>query len=164
MPIPRKSVDAKRSTAESRSKRVTPDFTASYFLTQAETSALVKQGIWADDVRKIARSMGLKREQVAVMLGIPVAAVATGGQRKQLLASAHARRLVGLGKLAGQLQAMIARSDDGNNFNAMRWLAQWLFQQNAALGWTTPAAHLSTPEGQRQLSDLLARAESGAMS
>ena len=116
----------KKQASQSPSRQVIPDFTVTYFLTQAETSALVKQGIWADDVRKIARSMSIERGRIAAMLGIPGIAVASGGQRKQLLSPAHARRLVGLGKLAGLLQALVARSGDSNNFNAMHWLAHWL--------------------------------------
>jgi hypothetical protein len=164
MSVTRKAIGAKPSVGQSSARRATPDFTVTYFLSRADTVALIKRGIYADDIRKMACYMGVTRKQIAIMLAVSAAVVATGAGRRQLLTPVHAHRLVGLGKLVGQLQAIVAHSGGSDNFDAMHWLAQWLFRPNAALGWTAPAAHMSTLKGQQQLSDLLALSESGTVS
>lgn len=79
--------------------------------------------------------------------------VATAGRSLDDLALPH---------LVGQLEAMIAESGDGSDFDAYAWMTRWLMEPLPALGHRRPADLLDTEEGRGLVSAALAQTQSGA--
>ena len=57
---------------------------------------------------------------------------------------------------------MVEESGDPRGFNAAPWVARWLEEPLAALGGRKPRELMDTAEGQAVVSNMLARAQSGA--
>ncbi|MFC7738310.1 antitoxin Xre/MbcA/ParS toxin-binding domain-containing protein [Roseomonas sp. GCM10028921] len=73
-------------------------------------------------------------------------------------------RWVGITRLVGQVEAMVQESGDPAGFNATEWLSHWLNQPVPALGNTRPIEFMDTMEGQKLVSTVLARMQTGAFS
>jgi hypothetical protein len=69
-----------------------------------------------------------------------------------------------IAELEAQVARMVRESGRPEGFDAKQWLQEWLTLPQAALGGKRPDEFLGTEEGQRTLSDLLAREQSGAYS
>ncbi|MGT2460225.1 type II RES/Xre toxin-antitoxin system antitoxin (plasmid) [Cupriavidus basilensis] len=157
-----------------RTSRTTPrsvlrvsDFAALYEASLSTQGALnvihvIRSGVPATDVTRIAHSMGTTKEQLIKTLDLPRATVDRKAKAHQNLSSEQSERVVGMAKLVGQVQAMIEGSGDATGFNAAQWIAHWLEQPLPALGGRPPAELMDTVAGQRIVSDLLAKMQSGA--
>jgi uncharacterized protein (DUF2384 family) len=64
--------------------------------------------------------------------------------------------------LLTQLERMISESGNGEEFDALQWLSDWLESSLPALGGAKPADYMYTVQGQERISDLLAMIQSGA--
>ena len=78
------------------------------------------------------------------------------------LPPAESERILGVGRLVGQVQAMVEESGQPKGFDAGAWLTRWLGEPLPALGGACPRDLLDTIEGQRMVSEALARMRSGA--
>ncbi|WP_309228748.1 MbcA/ParS/Xre antitoxin family protein [Roseomonas sp. KE2513] len=67
-------------------------------------------------------------------------------------------------RLLHQVQAMVRESGDPVGFDAAAWLSRWLSAPLPALGGARPIDLLNTAEGEAQVSNILARMQSGAYS
>lgn len=159
-----KSEPARRgSSAHPISRSPSPtNFSRVYHLAPAERIALVKQGIPAGDVVKIAKSIGRPKERLMKVLGLPRATVDRKARAKQRLSVEHGERLLGFSKLLGQVQVMVEQSGNPTGFEPAKWVADWLDEPLPALGGRCPAEYLDTNEGQQLVSSLLAKMQSGA--
>ena len=63
--------------------------------------------------------------------------------RRQNLSVTQAKRVIGLAKLIGQIEIMVAASEV-NDFNAAKWLGDWLYHPLAALGNHHPGEFMDT--------------------
>lgn len=140
------------------------DFALVYAMERVDRIQLVKRGILASYVLAIARSVGLPKEYLIEMLGLPRATVDRKARATQVLTVAQSELVLGCAKLIGQVQVMVEQSGDPAGFNAAEWLGEWLERPQPALGGKRPAQYLDTNEGQQLLATLLARAQSGAYS
>lgn len=138
------------------------NFADVYSLAPAERVALVKQGIPAGDVFKIAKTIGRPKERLMKVLGLPRATVDRKARAHQQLSIEHGERLIGFSKLVGQVQVMVQQSGDPTGFDAAKWLGQWFEKPLPALGGKCPAEYMDTSEGQQLISSLLAKMQSGA--
>lgn len=68
----------------------------------------------------------------------------------------------GIASLIGNVQQMVGESGDPTDFDAARWVADWMTRRLPALGGATPASYMDTVEGQKLIAELLAMAQSGA--
>ncbi|MGH8781611.1 type II RES/Xre toxin-antitoxin system antitoxin [Paraburkholderia sp.] len=123
---------------------------------------LIKSGVPAQDVARIARSMDRSKEQISKTLGLAVSTVDRKAKENQRLTTEQGERLVGLAKLIGQVQTMVEESGEPDGFNAAQWLADWLERTVPALGGRRPAEFMDTAEGRELVSKVLAMTQSGA--
>jgi putative toxin-antitoxin system antitoxin component (TIGR02293 family) len=123
---------------------------------------LIKDGINAGYVSRIARLMDRSKEHLSKTLGLSITTVDRKTKARQNLSSEQSERLIGMAKLIGQVQTMVRESGDPGGFDAAQWLAQWLDEPLPALGGARPAQYMDTAEGREFVSTLLATAQSGA--
>lgn len=123
---------------------------------------IIKKGVPAVEVARLARSMGTPKERLFKTLGLPRATVDRKARNKQTLSIDQGERVVGMFKLVGQVKTMVEQSGDPAGFDAAKWVASWLEKPLPALGGHAPAEYMDTAAGQELVSGLLARAQSGA--
>lgn len=123
----------------------------------------IRQGIPARRISELSGAMEVPKERLIDSLGLSRATVNRKASQGQSLSREESERVLGMQVLIGQVQAMVAGAGaEAADFDAARWLAQWLAQPLPALGGDTPASYLDTVEGQKLVARLLAMAESGA--
>jgi putative toxin-antitoxin system antitoxin component (TIGR02293 family) len=152
-----------RAAASISAKKPSPtNFAGVYELGPAERIALVKQGVAASEVFKVAKTIGRPKERLMKVLGLPRATVDRKAKANQHLSVEHGERLIGFSKLVGQVQVMVEQSGDPTGFDAAKWLGDWLERPLPALGGKCAAEYMDTGEGQQLVSSLLAMMQSGA--
>lgn len=122
----------------------------------------IKSGIPASFVDDIAAEMGRSKEWLLPTLGLSTATFKRRKSESKPLSKDESERVLGIARLVGQVQAMVEESGDPAGFNAAQWVARWLEEPLAALGGRSPGQLMDTAEGQAIVSNVLARAQSGA--
>lgn len=122
----------------------------------------IKSGIPATFVDEIAAEMGRPKEWLLPTLGMSTATFNRKKSESKPLSKDESERVLGIARLVGQVEAMVKESGDPADFNAAQWVARWLEEPSAALGGRTPGELMDTAEGQAIVSNVLARAQSGA--
>lgn len=159
--VKRSGANAADIGKEGRAPGVT-DFSRVYRLEPIERIELIKNGVPASEVEKIARTIGRPKERLFKVLGLPRATVDRRARSQQQLSIDQGERLLGLSRLVGQVQVMVEQSGNPEGFDAARWVADWLDRPLPALGGQCPAEYMDTAEGQAIVSGLIARVQSGA--
>lgn len=139
-----------------------PDFGGIYRAAPLERIDLIKHGVGSLDVMALAQAMGTTQERLMATLGLPRTTVVRKAKSNALLSLEQGERVIGLAKLVGQVEAMVAQSGPMRDFNAAHWVNDWLDQPNPALGGRRPAELMDTVAGQEFVAGLLAQAQSGA--
>lgn len=140
----------------------TADFAAMWAAGPLERVSWIKRGVPAQTVDLIARRMAVPKERLATTLGIARATIDRKVRENKPLSSDESSRVLGMGRLVGQVQAMVDEAGEAQAFNAAEWVAQWLERPLPALGGRRPAEFMDTPDGQQLVSDLIGRVQSGA--
>ena len=130
--------------------------------TPLERIQVIRRGLPAACVIETSKAMGVSPAHFLATLQLRPASVNRCLKANVPLSAAYSERIVGLYRLIGQVELLVADSGDPAGFNAARWLSTWMEQPLAALGNAKPAAFMDTMEGQRLVSGLLARMASGA--
>lgn len=138
------------------------NFSGVYRLGPLARIEIIKKGVPAGEVAKIARTIGRPKERLFRVLGLPRATVDRRARSRQRLSVEQGERVLGFSKLVGQVQVMVEQSGDPTGFDAARWVADWLDRPAPALGGRCPAEYLDTVEGQELVSSLIAKTQSGA--
>lgn len=125
---------------------------------------LFKNGVPANVVDVIAKSMSVPTERLVGTLGLARATVDRKARENNSLSRGESSRVLGMAWLLGQVQSMVDESGDPAGFNAPVWLAAWLERPLRALGGRRPAELMDTQEGQSIVSYVVARMQSGAYS
>lgn len=124
----------------------------------------IRSGVPAQEAKALLTSFAIPIGQLLLALGLSVATfnrkVANGG----VLASDESERVLGLAAMANQVQRIVEESGDPTGFDATAWLSDWLQRHVPALGGVQPLSFLDTISGQRLISDLIARMQTGAYS
>ena len=123
---------------------------------------IIKGGVSAHYVDRIAREMGMPKERLLPALGLSAATVNRRARESKKLSTEDSERVVGMARLIGQVQALVDESGDPTGFNAAEWVARWLEEPLAALAGQRPVELMDTTEGQTIVSNLLLRIQSGA--
>lgn len=132
-----------------------------FTMSPIERVRLVKRGVAARTVVRIAKSTGQPKERVMNLLGLPRSTVDRKARSNQALPLDQGERVLGLLKLVGQVQVMVDESGDPNGFDAAKWVSAWLERPLPALGNRAPGELMDTSEGQQVVANLLAGARSG---
>jgi putative toxin-antitoxin system antitoxin component (TIGR02293 family) len=127
-----------------------------------ERIGLVKAGLPAQLLVTLARDMQLPRERLYAWLGIARTTANRKIKGDELLSQDESERALGLSRLIGQVQRVVAESGTPEGFDAARWTAQWLAEPNAALGGQTPGEFMDTADGRSLVAGLIEQMQSGA--
>ena len=130
-------------------------------MSPVERVEVVKRGVAAETVVRIARLTGQPKERVMSLLGLPRSTVDRKARTAQALPLDQGERVLGLLRLVGQVQVMVDESGDPEGFDAAKWVSSWLERPVPALGNRPPAEFMDTSEGQQVVANLLASARSG---
>lgn len=135
-----------------------------YAATPLDRVTIIRQGVPAAEVVEISEGMGVGKERVYSILGLPRATVVRKIKNNEALSPEQSERVIGLERLIGQVATMVVESGDPTGFDAGQWVGEWLECPLAALGGAKPGDFMDTMEGQEIVSKLLAQAQSGAYS
>jgi putative toxin-antitoxin system antitoxin component (TIGR02293 family) len=133
-----------------------------YKAAPGERVKLIRSGIPAAALVKTGRAMGISNEQLFETLRFPRATVSRKISRHEVLSPEFSERVIGLQKLIGQVESMVAESGEADGFDPAKWVANWLNTPCPALGGAKPAEYMDTAEGQALASKLLSMMQSGA--
>ena len=128
-------------------------------LTQVEW---VKSGVGARDAKVILGQLRVPQGEALTALQIPAATVNRKAKTNAPLSPAEGERVLGVGRLLGQLQTMVRESGDPEGFDASAWLSAWMSAPVPALGGARPLDLMDTMTGQALVSQVLAQMQSGA--
>ena len=128
----------------------------------SERIDLIRKGVPAEIVVTTGIDMGMSKERLLAFLQFPRTTINRKIARNEALPPEFSERMIGLQKLIGQVESIMAESGVDRNFNAAHWVAKWLEQPLPALANAKPADYMDTVEGQELVSGLLARMQSGA--
>lgn len=124
--------------------------------------AMIRQGVPAIEAKRLVQALGVEQKVFYQALGLKTATVNRKITQSEKLASDESERLLGVARLIGQVEAIVAESGDPKDFDAPEWLSRWLREPLPALGGTPPMALLDTMEGQAMVAEALSRIQSGA--
>lgn len=123
---------------------------------------LVKQGVPARLLTTLIEDMQTTQERLYAWLGIARATANRKVKADSLLNQDESERTLGLARLIGQVETVVAESGNPEGFAAAPWLAAWLQRPNAALGGRPPGDFVDTADGRALVSGLIAQMQSGA--
>jgi uncharacterized protein (DUF2384 family) len=138
------------------------DFLFLYKASPEDRVQIIRHGVWAVEVKKVARMMGLPQDKYNAILNLSTATLNRIINKNEGLSPADSERVIGMSTLIGQVQDMVEGSGNPEGFDAAKWLSQWLNESIPALGGKRPSEYMDTIEGQRIVSNLLATMQSGA--
>lgn len=139
----------------------TSEFIVWYKMDVAAKIQVIRSGIPAYRVGELASVMAIPAEVLMTTLGLSFSAIHRKIRAAQLLSPGETERVMGMQALIGQVQSMIDL-EKASNFDAAKWLSNWLATPLPALGNATPASFLDTVEGQKYVGKLLEVIRSGA--
>ena len=122
----------------------------------------VKGGVGARDAKTILGQLRVPRGEALAALHIPVATVNRKAKTNASLSPAEGERVLGVGRLLGQLQTMVQESGNPEGFDASAWLSTWMSAPVPALGGARPLDLMDTMTGQALVSQVLSQMQSGA--
>lgn len=122
----------------------------------------VKAGLGARVAKAILGQLRVPQGDALAALQIPVATVNRKARTNAPLSAAEGERVLGVGRLLGQVQTMVRNSGDPAAFDAAAWLSAWMSAPVPALGGARPLDLMDTMTGQALVSQLLAQMQSGA--
>lgn len=127
-----------------------------------ERIGMVRQGLPAQMLTTLASDMQLPRERLFAWLGIARATANRKIKAGARLSQDESERTLGLARLIGHVEHIVAESGEPAGFDAALWTAQWLAEPNPALGGTPPGEFLDTADGRALVAGLVAQMQSGA--
>lgn len=137
-------------------------FSDLYLVEPIDRIRLIREGVPARYIKVISDSMGITKDTLFKFLNLPKSTIDKKSVANQVLPIDQGERLIGMAKLVGQVESIVAESGNPDGFNAAKWVAQWLEKPSPALGGLKPSAFLDTVSGQEMISDLLAKIQTGA--
>jgi len=133
-----------------------------YGLSRLDRIVLVKAGLPARLLTTLASDMRIPRERLYLWLGIARTTANRKVKEDDLLNQDESERALGIARLVGQVQSVVAESGDPEGFDAAKWTAEWLEEPNEALGGRRPGDFLDTADGRALVGGLVAQMQSGA--
>ena len=123
---------------------------------------LVKEGVPARLLTMLASDMDVTRDRLYLWLGIARATANRKVKANEVLSQDESERALGVARLVGQVEKIVAESGSPEGFDAAKWTAAWLARANRALGGKTPGDYMDTSDGRALVAGLVAQMQSGA--
>lgn len=123
---------------------------------------MIRRGMPATEAKRLVQVLGVEQKAFYHALGLKTATVNRKIAQSEQLSSDESERLLGVAKLIGQVEAIVAEAGGPPGFSAPEWISRWLREPLPALGGTAPIDLLDTMEGQAMVAEALARIQSGA--
>jgi len=139
-----------------------PHYALLFALGHVERIGVVREGVPATVLSTLAGDMQVTREQLYVWAGIPRATANRKIRLSATLSQDESERVLGIARLIGQVEQVVAESGAPKGFDAATWTAAWLAQPAAALGGTSPGEFMDTADGRALVSGLISQMQSGA--
>lgn len=133
-----------------------------YRASPAERIRIIKDGIPAAKAKRLITDLHFDQGVLLRALNLKTATVNRKAARDESLSSEESERVIGIAKLVGQIEAMLEESGAPEEFDAPRWLSQWLREPLPALGGQRPVDLVDTMEGQSLVARALGQIQSGA--
>ncbi len=158
-----------RSSATGKTRSLASWFkpTEEGFVNLYEASVLaqvgwLRSGLGARDAKSILGQLHFPRGEALSALQIAIATVNRKAKNNAALSTAEGERVLGVGRLLGQVQTIVRASGNADGFDASSWLSTWMSSPVPALGGARPLDLMDTMTGQALVSQLLAQMQSGA--
>jgi putative toxin-antitoxin system antitoxin component (TIGR02293 family) len=123
---------------------------------------MVKEGLPSKLLTTLAADMHVPRERLYDWTGIARTTANRKVKGNLALSQDESERALGMTRLIGQVERIVAESGNPEGFDAARWTADWLQEPNPALGGRPPGEYMDTADGRELVSRLVARMQSGA--
>jgi putative toxin-antitoxin system antitoxin component (TIGR02293 family) len=123
---------------------------------------MIKAGIGAAAAKDVFADLAFGQGPALKALSLSAATVNRKAKQSQTLSTGDSERVIGLAKLVGQVEAMVAESGEPAGFDAPGWLSRWLQDPLPALGGRRPVELIDTNEGQALISTVLSQIQAGA--
>lgn len=145
-----------------KGRRTESNYLRMFKASPSERIDLIRKGIPAEALVITGADMGISKERLLAFLQFPRTTINRRISKNEALPPEFSERMVGLQKIIGQVESIMADSGADPDFNAAIWVAQWLEQPLPALANAKPADYMDTVEGQELVAGLLAKMQSGA--
>ncbi|WP_418320160.1 antitoxin Xre/MbcA/ParS toxin-binding domain-containing protein [Piscinibacter sakaiensis] len=132
--------------------------------TPMEMIELERRGIDAMFLQDLSVHMHIPAARMFDIVGISKAAVARKVAANERIAGAGGQAALGLARLLATTKETIENSTaaEARDFDAARWLGQWIERPQPALGGRKPADLIGTPTGLKVVTQLIGAIDSGA--
>jgi putative toxin-antitoxin system antitoxin component (TIGR02293 family) len=136
---------------------------ALYHANPIERIEMARRGLPAFFLRKTADILHTSQDRLNQKLNIPRSTIARKESDDKPLSQAQSERLIGVMMLIGQVEAIMADAgDESVEFDAGKWVSEWIEEPLPALGNRTAGEFMDTAEGQQLVSRVLAQSVAGA--
>ena len=132
--------------------------------TPMEIVEIERQGVLGAFIKDLSKRMEVPTSRIFNILGVPKATAEKKAAAGELVSGSGGQAAVGMIKLLGIAQDIVRNSTaaEAKDFDAARWLGQWIERPQPALGGRKPADLIGTPTGVEVVVRLLGSIESGA--
>lgn len=139
-----------------------PSYVGYYDASSVDRIGIVKAGLPARLLTTLADDMHVTRERLYRWLGIARATANRKVKADEVLSQDESERALGIARLVGFVEKIVAESGEPAGFDSARWTATWLERPNNALGGKTPGDFMDTTDGRALVAGLVAQMQSGA--
>jgi len=123
---------------------------------------IVKAGLPAKYVKVLTVFMHMPIEKFYRTTGLARPTVDRKIRSSKRLSQDESERVLGIARLVGQAQNLVEQSGGAAEFDAGRWVGDWLQKPLPALDGKSPGELMDTVDGRALVSDLLSQQQSGA--
>lgn len=161
---PAPAVQRAKSITYARAKGVSAFVSRVAAATPMELVELERRGIDGMFLKDLSRHMQIPAVRIFDIVGVPKATAEKKAAAKEPMAGAGGQAALGLARLLAIAEGIVDNSTapEAKDFDAARWLGQWIERPQPALGGRKPADLIGTPTGLQMVARVLGAIESGA--
>lgn len=132
--------------------------------TPMERVEVERRGVHSVFLKDLSKHMNLPAVRIFDIVGVPKATAEKKVAANEMIAGAVGQAALGLARLLTLAQDIVANSTapEAQDFDAAKWLGQWIERPQPALGGRKPADLIGTPTGLEMVARVLGAIESGA--
>lgn len=121
-------------------------------------------GVIGSFIKDLSKRMGIPSSRIFTIFGIPKATAEKKAAIGEMISGSGGQAAIGMVKLLGIAQEIVDNSTakEAKDFDAAKWLGQWIERPQPSLGGRKPADLLNTPTGVEIVARLLGSIQSGS--